>query len=61
MPPSRTLSVGLDVHNDSLAVASVAKAHDAAGVYLGTIGTRQAASDPLLRNLPVKATHLVFV
>ena len=61
MPPPSTLYVGLDVHTDSIAVAYVAKAHDAEVIYLGTIGTRQADIDQLLRNMPSKAKHLVFV
>jgi transposase len=51
----------LDVHKESIAVASVAKAHDAEVICLGTIGTRQADIDQLVRKLQAKATHLVFV
>ena len=51
MPQSRTLSVGLDVHQASSAVASGAQDHGAEGVSLGTIGTRQGDSDTLLRHL----------
>jgi transposase len=61
MPQSSTLYVGLDVHKESIAVASVAKAHDAEVIYLGTIGTRQADIAQLVRKLPSKAKHLVFV
>jgi hypothetical protein len=61
MPQSRTLYVGLDVHKDSIAVASVANDHDAAVIYLGTIGTRQCDIDHLVRKLQSKAPHLVFV
>jgi len=61
MPQPSTLYVGLDVHKDSSAVASVAKAHDAEVIYLGPIGTRQAAIDQLMRKMPSKAQHLVFV
>jgi transposase len=61
MSRSRTLYVGLDVHKDSLAVAYVAKAHDAEVTFLGTIGTRQANIDQLVRKLQSKAKHLVFV
>jgi methylmalonyl-CoA mutase cobalamin-binding subunit len=61
MPQSSTLYVGLDVHKDSIAVASVAKDHDAEVIYLGTIGTRQCDIDQLVRKLQSKATHLVFV
>jgi transposase len=61
MPHSSTLSVGLDVHKDSLAVASVAKDHDAEVIDLGPIGTRPCDMDQLVRKLPAKAQHLVFV
>jgi transposase len=61
MPQSSTLYVGLDVHKESIAVAYVAKDHDADVFYLGTIGTRQADIDQLVRKLQSKAKHLVFV
>jgi transposase len=61
MPHSSTLYVGLDVHKDSIAVAYVASDHDAEIIYLGTIGTRPCDIDHLVRKLPSKATHLVFV
>ena len=61
MSPSRTLSVGMDVHKDTLAVASVAKDHAAEVVALGTFGTRQCDIDKLIRKLQSKAKHLVFV
>ena len=61
MPQSSTLDVGLDVHKESIAVAYVAKAHDAEVIYLGSIGTRQADIDQVVRKLQAKAQHLVFV
>jgi transposase len=61
MPPSSTLDGGMDVHTESLAVASVAKDHDAAVVSLGAIGTRQCDIDPLIRKLPSKSHQLVLV
>jgi transposase len=61
MRHSSTLYVGLDVHKDSIAVAYVAKDHDAEVIYLGTIGTRQADIDQLVCKLQAKAPHLVFV
>lgn len=61
MSHSSTLYVGLDVHKDSIAVAYVAKEHDAEVIYLGTIGTRQADIDQLIRKMQSKAKHLVFV
>jgi Transposase domain (DUF772) len=51
----------LGVHKESIAVAYVAHAHDAEVIYLGTIGTRQADIDQLVRKLHSKAKHLVFV
>ena len=38
MSQSRTLSVGMDVHKESIAVASVAQAHGAEVVSLGGVG-----------------------
>jgi transposase len=61
MHHSSTLYVGLDVHKDSIAVAYVAKDHDAEVIYLGPIGTRQCDIDQLVRKLQAKAQHLVFV
>jgi transposase len=61
MSHSSTLDVGLDVHTESIAVASVAKDHDAAVIYLGTIGTRPCDIDHLIRTRPSKAKPLVFV
>jgi transposase len=56
-----TLYIGLDVHKESIAVAYVAKDHDADVIYLGTIGTRHVDIDNLVRKLQSKAKHLVFV
>jgi transposase len=61
MNQSSTLYIGLDVHKDSITVAYVAKDHDAEVIYLGTIGTRQADIDQLIRKMQSKAQHLVFV
>jgi transposase len=61
MPHSRTLDVGLDVHKDSIAVADVARDHDAEVIYLGAIGTRQCDIDQLVRMRQAKAQHLVFI
>ena len=58
---SSTLSSGWDVQKESLAVASVAKEAHAAGVALGTIGTRQGDIDPLIRQMQSKSKHLIFV
>jgi len=61
MPPSTTLDVGMDVHQESIAVAYVAPDHGAEVVYLGTVGTRQCDIAKLIRQLPSKSNHLVFV
>jgi transposase len=61
MPQSSTLSVGMEVHKESMAVAYVAQAHDTEVTFLGAIGTRQVDIDPLVRTLHSKATHLVLV
>ena len=46
-----TLFIGIDVHKDSIAVASVAQAHSAEVMYLGAIGTRQCDIDQLIRKM----------
>lgn len=61
MARASTLSVGLDVPKDSLAVAYVATEHGAAVVYGGTIGPRHGDLDKRSRNLQSKATQLLFV
>jgi len=61
MHHSSTLSVGLAVHKDAIAVAAVAKDHDAEGLDLGTLGTRPCDSDPRGRQLQATATHLVCI
>ena len=61
MTQSSMLYVGLDVHQESIAVAYVAQDHGAEVVSLGTIGTRQCDLDTLMRQLRSKAKHLVFV
>jgi transposase len=61
MTQSSMLDVGLDVHQESIAVAYVAQDHGAEVVSLGTIGTRQCDLDNLIRQLHSKAKHLVLV
>src|SRR5262249_45252230 len=61
MHQSRTLSLGWDVHKESIAVAYVAKEHHAEAVSLGTIGTRQCDIAQLIRKMQSKSSHLVFV
>jgi transposase len=53
--------MGRDVHQDTMAVAYVAKAHDAEVVFLGTIGPRHGDLDPRIRQMPAKATQLLVV
>jgi transposase len=55
------LYIGMDVHEDSMAVAYVAQEHGAEVTYLGTIGTRQGDMDQLIRRMPSKAKHLLCV
>ena len=61
MNQSSTLYIGRDVHNDTIAVAYVAQDHGAEVTFLGTIGTRQCDIDSLIRKMPSKAKHLIFV
>ena len=61
MSQSSTLYIGMDVHNDAIAVAYVAQEHGAEVTYLGTIGTRQGDIDHLIRKMQSKAKHLIFV
>jgi transposase len=51
----------MDVHKESIAVASVAQDHGAEVISLGTIGTRQCDIDMLIRQLQSKSKQLVFV
>jgi transposase len=61
MSQSSTLCIGIDVHKDSMAVAYGAQDPGAEVTYLGTIGPRQGDSDQLIRKMPAKAKHLLFV
>ncbi len=61
MPQSRTLDVGLDVHQESIAGAYGAKDDEAEVPYLGAIGTRQCDIDTLIRKLQAKSHQRVFV
>jgi transposase len=61
MSQSSTLFIGIDVHKDSMAVTYVAQDHGAEVTYPGTIGTRQGDIDQLIRKMPSKAKHLIFV
>src|SRR5262245_17342345 len=61
MAHSSTLFVGLDVHKETIAVASVAEEREAEVVFLGTIGTRQCDIDKVIRKLQAKGKPLHFV
>jgi transposase len=61
MSQSSTLYVGMDVHQESIAVAYVTNEHHAEVVYFGAIGTRQYDLDQVIRKLQSKSKHLVFV
>jgi transposase len=61
MSQSSTRYIGMDVHKDSMAVAYVAQEHGAEVIYLGAIGTRQCDLDQLIRKMPSKAPHLIFI
>src|SRR5262245_34250875 len=58
---SKTLYVGLDVHKDSIAVAYAPEERGADVTSLGTIGTRQADIDKLIRKVQAKGARLIFV
>jgi len=51
----------MDVHKETIAVASVAEEREAELVSLGTIGTRQRDIDKLIRKLQTKGKPLHFV
>lgn len=55
------LSVGLEVHQESITVASVAQDHGVEVVSVGTLGTRQCALDQLMRPRHSTAKPLVLV
>src|SRR5262245_60015863 len=61
MAHASTIFVGLDVHNETIAVAYGGEERGAEVVALGTIGTRQWAIDKLIRQLQSKGKTLHFV
>ena len=61
MAQSRTRFLGMDVHPETMAVAYGAQEHGAEVTSLGTMGTRQCAIDHLVRKMPAKAKHLIFI
>jgi hypothetical protein len=61
MSPSRTLCIGMDGHQATMAVAYIVQEPGAAGTSLGTMGARQGDLDPLVCKIYSQATHLIFV
>jgi transposase len=61
MSQSHTRFIGMDVHTDAIAVASVAQAHGAEVTDLGAIGTRQWDIEHLVRKRPSQATQLLVI
>jgi transposase len=61
MGHSTTLYVGLDVHQEAIAVAYAPEERGAEVVFLGTSGTRQCDIDTLVRKLLSKAQPRRFV
>jgi transposase len=60
MAKTTPLFVGLDVHKESIAVAHAAGGSAEPPVFVGSIGTRQADIDKLIRRLRAKRSNLVF-
>ncbi len=54
------LFVGLDIHKDSIAVAHADAERTDPPHFVGSIGTRQADIDKMIRRLHTKAPNLVF-
>ena len=60
MAQSTPLYIGLDVHKDSIAVAHAQGQSADPPVFVGTLGSRQADLDKLIRRLEAKSPDLVF-
>ena len=60
MQQTTPLFVGLDVHKESIAVAHAAGGTAQPPSFVGSIGTRQADIDKLIRRLHAKASQLLL-
>ena len=62
MAQGSALCIGLEVHQETLAVASGAEERETEVVFLGTSGTRQCDIDKLIRKVQSqgKTLHLVY-
>jgi transposase len=61
MSPSSPRFSGMDVHQATIAVASLAQDHGAEVTYLGTSGTRPCDIDQRIRTRPSQATHVIVI
>ena len=53
--------IGMEVHQEAIAVAYVAQDRGATVVFPGTVDTRPCDIEQLIRQIPSKATPLIFV
>jgi transposase len=60
MPKPTTLFVGLDSHKDFISVAHAEAGRSDPPVFVGSIGSRQADIDKLVRRLHSTTAQLVF-
>jgi hypothetical protein len=60
MAQARTRCIGMDVHQDAIAVAYRAQDHGAEGTYRGAMGTRLCDIEHLVRTMPAQAPPLLF-
>jgi transposase len=60
MAKPTTLFLGLDVHKDFITVAHAEAHRSDPPVFIGSIGSRQADIEKVVRRFHSKAAHLVF-
>ena len=60
MPKPTTLFLGLDAHKDFITVAHAEAHRSLPPVFMGSIGSRQADIEKVVRRFHSKAAHLVF-